>query len=427
MTEQDREERLTVLQLEMALEVERQRLLDLDSESEAEAAAARPPRPWVKPWLLRRGDHGAYDHLMVELEAEDPTEFKRLLRVDPPMFQELVDTLTPIIQKQPTVMREALPVGLRLAVTLKFMCSGESYPEIAHLFRISTSSICNIISETCDAIHAHYGDELLMPPDEPQKWKQAAARFEDKWQLPHCVGALDGKHIAIKKPGKSGSTFHNYKGFFSILLMAMVDADYKFQWVTVGAAGACSDAQIWNRCDLKRHILQGRIGWPEGEPLAGQAEVSQYFIAADEAFALQTWLQKPFPRRGLSPEQLIYNYRLSRARRVVENAFGILAKRFQCLLTTMQLQPKKVEKVVLATTCLHNIMRMRYPEDQNRDLVALEEGAAQNPLQLFGVEPHASQGRLIAAAKHQRDLMMRYVNSPEGSVSWQNRRAGVDV
>ena len=64
-------------------------------------------------------------------------------------------------------------------------------------------------------------------------------------------------------------------------------------------------------------------------------------------------------------EDRVFIYRLPRARQVVENAFGILANRFQCLLTTLKQEPHNVESIILAFVCIHNIMRMRYPGDQN--------------------------------------------------------------
>ena len=86
-------------------------------------------------------------------------------------------------------------------------------------------------------------------------------------ECPHVVGALDGKHVAIKKPQKSGSEYFNYRSYFSLVLLALVDADYKFLWVNVGASGSSSDAQIFNQSKLRRRIENGRLGLPPPEPL----------------------------------------------------------------------------------------------------------------------------------------------------------------
>ena len=74
-------------------------------------------------------------------------------------------------------------------------------------------------------------------PQTSQEWLQEAQLFNDLWQYPHCLGTIDGKHIAINKPSHSGSHFYNYKGFFSIVLMAVVNANYEFLFVDVGSNG----------------------------------------------------------------------------------------------------------------------------------------------------------------------------------------------
>ncbi len=142
--------------------------------------------------------------------------------------------------------------------------------------------------------------------------------------------------MPIKCPKRSGSLFYNYKGFYSIILLALVDADYKFLWVDVRQHGSSSDAQIFNQCELKEAIEDRMIGFSPTDPLPDDDRLMPYFIIGDNAFALKTWLMKPFSKHNMSDEQRIFNYKLSHARRIVENAFGILANHFQCLLSPLR-------------------------------------------------------------------------------------------
>lgn len=85
-----------------------------------------------------------------------------------------------------------------------------------------------------------------------------------------------------------------------------------------------------------------------------------------------TWLMKPYPIRYMAKEQRIFNYRLPRARRVVENAFGILAHRFRCLLTTMQQHPHRVERIVMSYCVMHILLSIRYPR-QSAQMMDMED------------------------------------------------------
>jgi len=283
---------------------------------------------WVREWLLRREEFGVYHQLMKELELEDVAAFKNFLRMEPTMFQELLKRVSPRIEKQNTFWRKALEPGLRLAITLRFLATGDSYKSLMYSFRVAHNTICEMIRPVCEAIIAEYSDELFSLPVNPTEWLKVAQSFENRWNLPHCVGAIDGKHIAIRKPGKSGSLYYNYKHFTSIVLLAIVDADYKFMSCDVGASGAGSDGGIFENTEVRECFEDGSIGLPPPSPLPGtDGPPVGYFLVGDEAFPLKKWLLKPIPRRNMSAEQRIYNYRISRARRVVENAFGILAAR----------------------------------------------------------------------------------------------------
>ena len=117
-------------------------------------------------------------------------------------------------------------------------------------------------------------------PTTPEEWRAISDKFAERWNFPHTCGALDGKHVNCKCPPNSGSLYYNYKGFYSVVLMALVDADYKFIWSDIGGMGSASDAQIYNASELKECVEDGSLGFPDPEPLPNDNLDVPYFSSA---------------------------------------------------------------------------------------------------------------------------------------------------
>eukprot|EP00745_Piridium_sociabile_P033516 TRINITY_DN57481_c0_g1_i1.p1 TRINITY_DN57481_c0_g1~~TRINITY_DN57481_c0_g1_i1.p1 ORF type:complete len:488 (-),score=103.76 TRINITY_DN57481_c0_g1_i1:251-1714(-) len=410
---------------------------DEDAEMVEQRRRRRPARRtvWVRDWLsedVRRQSGHFYTLIDINQRDMDHRMFKNYTRISLDMFLEMLDRIRPDITKEDTRMRSALEPGLKLAVTLRYMATGDSYPSLAYSFRVSVPSICNFLPAVCQAIIDAYSREAFPLVWGPEMIKTLSDEFYTRWNMPHTFGALDGKHVAIKKPKNTGSLYHNYKGFFSIPLMALVSADYQFVWATTGGQGHMSDAQIWGETALKRKLEDGTIVRPAPCPLTDDpADTTPvpYFIVSDDAFALKEWCMKPFSRRTMAPREVVFNYRLSRARRVVENAFGLLAQRFRCLLRTIELQPENVRLVIKCCTTLHNILIQRKApvadavdrEDVNHEVIPgvwREQVMWQEPDQ-----PRA--GRADNPGKRVRETLADFFGSPAGLVPWQWERAHV--
>jgi len=142
---------------------------------------------------------------------------------------------------------------------------------------------------------------------------------------------------------------------------------------------------------------------------------------ADDAFALKPYQMKPYSHKQLIHDKQVYNYRLSRARRVVEQAFGIMSQRFRVLGRPIPLTPAKVELVVMTICCLHNFLLRNTIVANN--YITQDQTVTDNNT-TTGLASMSKQGsnRYAADAGIIRDKFCQFFNSAEGSVSWQDAR-----
>ena len=180
--------------------------------------------------------------------------------------------------------------------------------------------------------------------------------MEELWQFPYCWSALDGCHIPIQCPKgglEANKEYHNFKNFYSVVLMGMVDAKYRFVWGSCGYPGNSHDSIILQSTDLWAEIKQGNVV-PQIAERVGGVDVPPV-VLGDSAFPIQSWLMKPFTNAVLTPKQRYFNYRLSRARMVTEGAYGQLKGRWRVLHRRCESSPENVTLTALACIVLHNV------------------------------------------------------------------------
>ena len=275
--------------------------------------------------------------------------------MSPECFQHLLSLVKPLIEKKDTKFRKCISAAERLALTLRFLATGDSQQSLSFSFRIGKATVSKIISETCDATYTVLKDTYLFPPQSKEEWLEISSKFEELWDMLHVIGCLDDKHIRIECPKLSGTLYHNYKGFFSIVLLAICDANYCFTLFDLGQFGSNNDSGVLASSQMNEMFEDELLHVPEDRKLSDSDNESlPYFLLGDEIFPLKKWLLRPFPGRNATEEETIYNYRHSRARRVIENAFGILTARWQIFQKLIRGTVANVERYTLACLALHN-------------------------------------------------------------------------
>ena len=349
--------------------------------------------------------------------------------MSPERLEHLLSMVGPYLQKKRCRSRESISPSERLVITLRFLASGDSQQSQSFNFRVGKSTVCQIVRQTCQGIWNALNEKYLTAPTKASEWKNISEEYFEEWNFPHCLGALDGKHVAIDCPRNAGSEYYNYKHYHSMVLLALCDAKYCFTLVDIGGFGRDNDAGIFAESSFGNALLENKLDLPVAEEVNGHK--LPYVIVADDIFPLKPWLMKPYGGQNIPETSRIYNYRLSRARRTIENAFGILSAKWRIFRRPIRASPSTVEGIIKATVCLHNYLRLtdnaNYTPQGFCDSLSWDgsiiEGDWRNILEsdgnIFRPVSRFGSNNYSFDAKSVRTDFENYFCSPAGSVSWQ--------
>ena len=159
---------------------------------------------------------------MDELKKEDVKGFRNFLRMDYEIYQEILIRIEHRINPKKSMYRKPLTAGIKLAITLRHLASGDSYHSLMYGFRVTHNTISKVIRQVCDAIVPEFDEEVIPCPQTPKEWKNIANQFR---------------------------------------------AECKFIWAEVGGNGSAGDAQVFNNSQLKEAIDNSELGLPDPAPL----------------------------------------------------------------------------------------------------------------------------------------------------------------
>lgn len=243
---------------------------------------------------------------------------------------------------------------------------------------------------------------IHMPPPKVEDFKKIAKEFYETWNFPNCVGAIDGKHIRIKCPKHSGTMYFNYKHFYSIVLQAVADARYRFIIIDVGGYGKQSDGGTFRSSEMFQLLSKGRLNIPPSDFLPDTNVEMPYVFIGDEAYPLLNNLLKPFGGDHLDFESEYFNSRLSRARKTVECAFGILYSKWRLISKAIETNEAVADNIIKTVCLLQNVIIDKEGFERHlTDVVPIPEQLNRGY--------NMNVGRPIETAKFIRDIFKNFM------------------
>lgn len=155
-------------------------------------------RIWIRQIFSEENRYlqGDSDNLINEMRHNDSHKYLEYLRMNKNVFHELLKLIEPSITKQ-DVVRPSILACTRLEICLRYLASGDSMHSISFAFRVGLNTVSKIVSETCQAIWNCLKNKVFSENKEIV-WMQKAKEFEEQWNFPNCIGAIDGKHIMLQ-------------------------------------------------------------------------------------------------------------------------------------------------------------------------------------------------------------------------------------
>ncbi|BFF97804.1 uncharacterized protein DMAD_06137 [Drosophila madeirensis] len=332
---------------------------------------------WTKEWLRKnQAEFLSKENLLNELQSrkDECYHLNYFLAITESQFRYLVQKLEPIIsQYAPQRKKKSFSAEERLAITLKYLATGEVHSCRNYCFRASKFVINEMIANICLGFYEHLKDQYVTLPKTDEQWRSAATDMERKHSLPQCVGNLFMRSIQLQSNVASSATNGDDRKRATVIFTGIVDADNNFQYAKVERAANSRPNDIYNQTtaveliEHKMHALEAQSKHRNG-----------YYFAGDSVLPATSYLvtTRNWPRdRAVLDALEQVNAHADQTMRILCNMFPILAQ-------PLRVSDKHISEVVLGCVALYNFLRKSDDSfRRNSDsIVQQQRGAEQQQL-----------------------------------------------
>ncbi|XP_023164418.2 uncharacterized protein LOC111595090 [Drosophila hydei] len=303
---------------------------------------------WTKEWLRKnQSEFLSKENLLSELQSrkDECYHLNYFLAITESQFRYLVEKLEPIIsQYAPQRKKKSFSAEERLAITLKYLATGEVHSCRNYCFRASKFVINEMIANICLGFYEHLKDQYVTLPKTDEQWRIAATDMERKHNLPQCVGNLFMRSIQLQN-----SISNDERKRATVIFTAIVDADNNFQYVKVERAANSRPNDIYNQTTAVEHIEQ------KMQALEAKSEPHRkgYYLAGDAVLPSTSYLVST----RLVAKESAAHAALEQINAHAEQTLRILCNIFPILAQPLRVSEKHVNEVVLGCVALYNFLR----------------------------------------------------------------------
>lgn len=273
----------------------------------------------------------------------DDYEFKQRYRLNKATVMDLTYNIGNNL-KHETFRNKSIDPLAQILITLRFYATGAFQQLVGDNINIHKSTVCRVIKRVTHQIASLSRQHINMPRTDDELAATKTA-FYNIAGFPRIVGAIDCSHIKIQSPGgRRAELYRNRKGYFSLNVQCICDADLKLRHIVARWPGSVHDSTIFNHSPLPAEFEMGIYG--------------NGLLLGDSGYACKAYLLTPLLNPGNRAEQN-YNRAQIRTRNTVERFFGVIKRRFPCLQNGLRLKLETVPKVIVACGVLHNICKQQ--------------------------------------------------------------------